>query len=479
MQSRTLGASARLLLPLIAAVSSLAWPMHARAAPRSEAAVTVVENVTVLPMTADGAISENARVVIENGRITSLQGPVPLGARRINGKGKWLIPGLTDMHVHVPSDGLMRPPKYTTEPPSMFFSTQDMMTPYIANGVTQIFNLDSRAEHIGQRNEIESGRVLGPHMALAALINGGNSPRGRIVNTPEAGRQAVRSARAEGYDFIKVYSDLNIETFQAIVEEAGKVRMKVVGHIPDAFVGQLDKAFVPNFAMVAHAEEFSKQSETFSDADAARFVQLALKNGSWLTPTMTTMKWIASESRGLDEMRAQPGFQYMHPLLQSKWVVANQYNRNATPARIAYFDKMVEFHVRLVRAFHTAGVPIVAGTDALTSGVVPGFSLHDELELLVSAGLKPEEALASATRLASVWLGTEVDRGTIEAGKRADLVLLDADPRADIRNTRKIAGVFRDGRWHDRASLDAMLADLSRRNTASKDQFDWNVVTKR
>jgi imidazolonepropionase-like amidohydrolase len=464
------------LLLLFTIMSSIAT--SAVQATGVEQVTTVIEHVTVLPMTVNGAILRDATVVIDKGRIVSLQGPVPAGARRINGKGKWLIPGLADMHIHMLSDGLPRPKKYPTEAPTMFFDTQDIMTPYIANGVTQIVNLDAVSASIGQRNQVASGAVLGPIMALAAVINGGDGRNGRIANTPSDGRQAVRDAKAEGYDFIKVYSDLNVETFTAIVDEANKQGLKTVGHIPDAFQGKLETAFVPNFGMVAHAEEFSKHSKDFTDEDAKHYAQLAKQNGTWLTPTLTVMRWIASETRSLDEMKASPYLQYAHPIQQSKWIVANRYNKNSTPELIAYFDKMVEFHKRLVRAFKAAGVPIVAGTDTNTSGVVAGFSLHEELELLVGAGLTNEEALASATRLPAVWLGVDGDRGTVEMGKRADLVLLDANPIANIANTRKIAGVFLNGRWIDRATLDAMLVDLSKRNTATKDQYEWNKIMK-
>ncbi len=173
----------------------------------------VIEHVTVLPMTETGAILTDATVVVENGRITSFTGPGPVEALRVNGEGRWLIPGLMDLHVHLPTAGSPRPPSYPTEPPSVFFDTQDLMTPFIANGVTQILNMDSVPASVGQRNEVASGAVLGPHVALAAVINGGEAPNGRIVNTPKDGRQAVRSVRAEGYDFIKPYSGLDVETF--------------------------------------------------------------------------------------------------------------------------------------------------------------------------------------------------------------------------------------------------------------------------
>jgi imidazolonepropionase-like amidohydrolase len=434
--------------------------------------VFAIKNVNVIPMISGAEILLNATVIIKNEKIMSLSGPIPDHAEIIDGKGKWLIPGLIDMHVHVPTDGHFNS-TFPTRAATIFTNTQDVMTPFVANGVTTIFELTAMAGHFGQRNEIARGNVIGPRMALAALINGGDGS-GRIANTPSDGRQTVRIAKAEGYEFIKVYSQLNIETYKAIVDEANKQGLKVIGHIPNAFRGRLKDAFVPYFGMVAHAEEFSKQTEDFSDQDAKRFAQLAKENGTWLSPTLTVMVWIARQARSLDELRALHSLQYVHPLLQSKWLTSNNYNKGTSPNRVANFEKMINFHIRLVRAFKEAGVPMVAGTDAGSSGVVGGFSLHDEIELLVEAGLTPEEALTSATRLPSIWLGIDSKVGTVEAGKYADLVLLDANPLNEIKNTRKISGVFVNGRWLDKSGINAMLSDLSKRNTASKHKYDWS-----
>jgi imidazolonepropionase-like amidohydrolase len=191
------------------------------------------------------------------------------------------------------------------------------------------------------------------------------------------------------------------------------------------------------------------------------------------------MQWIASQSRSMDELNNLPSLKYVHPLLKSKWLVANRYNKNGTPELAAYFDRMVEFHTRLLREFNKAGVPIVAGTDVGTSGVVPGFTLHDELELMVNAGMSNQEVLASATRLPAEWLGVQDDRGTIATGMRADLVLLSANPLENIGNTRKIAGVLLNGKWLDRARLDAMMADLAKRNEENKDDYHWNEIDKK
>lgn len=434
----------------------------------------VIKNVNVITMTSSNTILENATVVISNNLIQSINGPIPKNATMINGKGKWLIPGFIDAHVHLPTDTYFGQ-KFPTQTPDLTFNTQDIMTPIIANGVTTVLDLDSKMETFAQKKAIEKGYIVGPRIALAALINGGNG-QGRIANTAEEGRIMVRNAKTEGYDFIKVYSKLNIETYNAIVDEAYKQGMKTIGHIPNAFQGKLEQAFIPHFGMVAHAEEFSKKSDSFSLQDATKFAKLSKDNSTWLSPTLTTMVWIAKQTHSVDSIKNLSSLKYVHPLLQSKWLTANNYVKNASTENAAYFDKMVKFHFQLVKAFKVAGVPIVAGTDAGVSGVVAGFSLHDELELLVQAGLTTQEALNSATLLSAQWLGIDKQIGSIETGKFADLVLLDQNPLTDINNTRKIAGVFVNGNWLNKIRLNAMLADLAKRNTADKDKFDWKTM---
>ncbi|MBZ4192606.1 amidohydrolase family protein [Niabella beijingensis] len=435
-----------------------------------------IRDVTVIPMTPENKIIEHATVLVKGNKIAAINGAIPDSAEMIDGKGKWLIPGLIDMHVHNLA-AINFGTNYPTKGASFFMNDQDFMLLYVANGVTTAFELSGRAEHFGQRNEIRSGAVIGPRIALAALIDGGNGS-GMIANTPADGRQIVRVAKGMGYEFIKVYSSLDIETYRAIVDEAKKQSMKVVGHIPNAFKGRLEEAFVPNFDLVAHAEEYAKQTDDFSDRDARRFARLAQKNGTWLSPTLITMVRIAQQARTLDSIRSLKYLSYVHPLVQSKWLTSNQYNRNTSADRVAYFEKLNAFHIRLVKAFKEAQVPIVAGTDAGTSGVVWGYSLHDELELLVKAGLTPAEALAAATRLPAAWLQISDKTGTIEEGKFADLVLLDANPMIDIRNTRSISGAFFDGRWIKKEQINRMLSVLAEKNKSDSGKYEWSERNK-
>jgi imidazolonepropionase-like amidohydrolase len=459
---------------LVMVCGALPLKRHGNQVTRGNKAVYAIKNVNIITMTLKNEVIHNATIVIRDNRIESINGQIPPGVEIVQGKGKWLVPGFVDMHVHVPADFYIGT-KLPTQDASIFFDTQDLVTPYVANGVTTIFNLNASFGSFAQRNEIARGNVIGPRMALAALIDGGHGT-GRRVNAAADGRQAVRSAKAEGYEFIKVYSGLNVETYKAIIDEAHEQGLKTIGHIPDAFQGKLKQAFVPYFAMVAHAEEFTKHSKEFTEQDAQHFAIFAKENGTWLTPTLTALSWISSQVRSIDELRMSPTLQYVHPLLQSKWLTANNYHQDTTSERRSYFKNMVDFNKRLVHAFKLAGVPIVTGTDTGVSGVVAGFSLHDEMEQLVDAGLTPEEALSSATRLPAIWLGLDGEIGTVEKGKRADLVLLDANPLEDVKNTRLISGVVVNGQWLGKSSISKMLSELSNRNTAAKDKYDWNKI---
>ena len=443
---------------------------------------TVIQNVNVLSMVLDAEPLLNTRVIIEGSRIVAVGASVNESKlskpdKIIDGTGKWLIPGLIDMHVHGLSNSSFGT-QYPTAGANVLIDTQDVMTPYVASGVTTIFELSERIGLVAQRNEIESAKVIGPRMALTGFIDGGFQYLGASLTANEA-RQAVRLAKNRGYQFVKLYSSLSKKAFTAAIQEAKKQNVKVVGHIPMSFVGDTASAFLPHFGLIAHAEELSKQTDDYSYENALNYARMAKKSDTWLIPNMSNMIWIIKQAESLDSIRGLSSLKYVHPLMQSKWLESNNYVQRTK--LIPHFQKQLDFHKLLVRAFREEGVPMVAGTDAGTSGIVWGFSLHDELKFLVDAGMTELEALEAATRLPAQWLGVGDKLGTVETGKWADLILVDANPLKDIKNTTKISGVFFNGNWIDKSTIDSMLIDLAFRNTErlGKKEYDWKEVRKK
>lgn len=460
-------------LALAAAVAACV-PLSALASPPTPPPLAI-EHVTVEPMTPGGAPQSDMTVVIRDGRIASVgpsaSAPSIAGARRIEGRGRFLIPGLTDMHVHIDNDRLTRLTG-SKQPADGTSSIQDIFTPYVANGVTQVFNLSSMAETVGQKIEVDSGRVLGPHIALAKMIDGAKPvwPVGLTWSaaTPEDGRQAVRDAAQDGYGYIKVYSNLDLPTFTAIVDEARRQKMKVVGHIPQRGKGLTAQFFQPGYDLVAHAEEFAQQTDAPDEAAIPSYVAMSRKNGTWLIATLTLDERLVQMVNHPEQTAIRPELRTLSPDSYDGVVNHNPYAKRASPQLKLLLQQIVDFNRKLVPAFVAAGIPVLPGTDSGVTGIVPGFALHDELEAMARAGMSNRQVLQAATRQSAEWLGVAGDRGTVEAGKRADLLLLDADPLAELANTRKISAVILGGRYLPRTELDARMADLVRRNTAAE-----------
>ena len=431
------------------------------------AASLVIDHATVLPMTGAPPLADTS-VVIQDGRITALLrpgAPRPRGLTRIDARGKFLIPGLTDAHVHLMSDDMARLylGMLKLDLPTKT-DTRDAVLPYLANGVTQIFNLQATPDGFAQKAQIAAGKVPGPTILSAAMIDGDppNWPLGmtRVARTPEEGRAQVRQAAAEGYDLIKPYSQLKLDTFTAIIDEARKLNLPVVGHIPGR--GQDIAPYLqPGFGMVAHAEEYAQRTKSPEQSLIPRYVKLARASNTGLIATLTLDDRLLEMVRDPKSLAARPEIATLHPSARKVWLEHNPYVTRGTPGFIAYLEKIVAFNKTLVKAFADAGIPILAGTDSSVPGVVPGFSLPDELEALVAAGLTNEQALVAATRAPCAWLKTNC--GTIAPGMRADLLLLDANPLTSIASIRGIHALVLGGRLIEKNELDRRMVALKSR----------------
>jgi imidazolonepropionase-like amidohydrolase len=410
----------------------------------------------------DSVPRRDQTVVIRGNRIVSVAtgSAVPPGARVVDGRGKFLVPGFWDMHVH------------TTVP-----GGRGLLALYVANGVTGVRDMaDDFAELTHWREEIAQGRLVGPRIvASGPYLEGGDVPIPHLLTrNPAEARAGVDSLARLGVDFVKVHGQLTRETYFAIARAARERGMVFAGHVPRV-AGAADAsdsgqrsiehlltipmpctsaeslALVPRFPMQSSLGRCS--SEELASL-FARFV----RNGTWMTPTFTAQYELA-----VWPGRDVPGdaFAKYLPDTLRRFVAQIFPMPDSIPADADVTGRAVfEKRLALVGAMHRAGVRILTGTDAPLRNSPPGFGLHEEFVLLVRAGLSPFEVLRAATLEPARYFGMLDSTGTVAPGKLADLVLLDANPLADIRNTRKVAAVVANGRLMDARAREAVLRGL-------------------
>lgn len=386
-------------------------------------------------------------VVVKGNRITQIakQGSLkpPADATIVQGSGKYLIPGLWDMHVHL-----------LWEPFAQFLPL------CIANGVTGVRDLHTKLtpdEVKALRQRIRKGEVVGPRLIASGPIVDGPHPwwAGSIAVTNGAdARKVVRRLKGERRDMVKVYEGLPREAYFALAQEARKQRIPFVGHTPatitPAEAAQAGQKSIEHLSRILEASSVTN-GESPDEVKMPALLKLFKECHTWQCPTFVVQ---VGSYRTLPEMTNDARLKYI-----SKGVQAQAYWHEA---RQDSADGRVRFHrqLELVGRMHREGIGLLAGTDAIMPYVFPGFSLHDELALLVRAGLSPLAALQTATVNAAGFLGLDKSLGTVQPGKLADLVLLDGNPLEDIRNTKRISLVMFDGRLFDRAALDSLLTEV-------------------
>ena len=430
----------------------------------------VLNNVTVVDVRT-GTLQPDQTVVIEGNHITfvgpSKSAKSPRGASNVNGKGLFLIPGLWDMHVHL-SFG------------DWFPGAQDISLPlFIANGVTGVRDMGSDLDIVqGWRNEIETGRLLGPRILTSGPMLDGPKPRfpsSVAISTPEDGRRTVADLKRRGADFIKFQSLIPRDAVFAIAEEAKKQEIPFEGHVPDSVrASEMSAAGMKSFEHLIGIFEGSSPAEddflkggktvgrflaTYDPARAASLTAILAKNQTWQCPTLMWER--GGNLIDVTDYSADTRVKYVPVSWKTKtW---KRFTDEITQAYgtddLATRKKFIEKELEVVGMLQKASVPFLAGTDTPAGvHIFPGFSLHEELQRFVAAGFTPLEALQTATLNPARFFNMENQLGTVEKGKLADLVLLSANPLADITNTQKIAGVIADGRYFSRSELDKMLA---------------------
>jgi hypothetical protein len=449
-----------------------------------------ITNVTVIDMTgtppkADMTVIIEGKGIVKIGKSQKIK--IPKNARIIDGRGKFLIPAFWDMHVHV-------------------LNSDRMLPLFVANGILGVRDLGVHNidEILLWRAEGATGKIISPRIITAGKVLDGipqaDASFSIGVKTPEEGRKAVRDLDAKGVDTIKVYDRLARDTYYAIADESKKRRLPFVGHVPTAIttteavdagqksiehLGKIledssaspEKIRAAQNASIKEGDYFAFTTrigrtndaviETYSNKNAQNIFRHFRKNNTWQVPTLSVKygRTFIDELDAKGDSRAK----YVEPSQVNYWKPqVGFFSRYRTPSYItaqkAYFQKELD----LVDEMQRSSVRIMAGTDAPNAYVIAGFSLHDELALLVNAGLTPMEALQTATRNPAEYLGELNSSGTIEKGKFANLILLDENPIADINNTTRINAVIQNGKYLSRLELDRMLAGVEESAKSNK-----------
>jgi imidazolonepropionase-like amidohydrolase len=451
----------------------LLWACTLGDAQSPSPSVLIIHDVTVVDAT--GAPAQAHRtVVVRDGKIEAIDAfsvrmDGKLSGVHVDGSGKFLIPGLWDMHVHMVFGDWFPRGKEVTLPL------------FIANGVTGVRDMGGKLEVLQQwRKEIAAGTLLGPRMVISGPMLDGPQPRfpsSIAIKTPEDGRRAVDDLKRRGADFVKLQSLIPREAVFAIAEEARKQGISFVGHVPDSvraseassagqksfehLIGVFEGSSPLEDEFLQGSKNESKFLSTYDPARAAVLFDLLAKNHTWQCPTLVWERGgnLIDQTDFVHDTRSKyvPASWKDVTWKRFSEEIVHDFNTDDLATRKRFVEKELE----VVNAMHRAGIQFLAGTDTPPGVYVfPGFSLHEELQRFVAAGFTPMEALQTATLNPAKFLGMDDRLGTIETGKLADLVLLDANPLEDIRNTQKIAAVVVNGRYLSRADLDKMLAGV-------------------
>jgi imidazolonepropionase-like amidohydrolase len=455
----------KILIGALLALAHLTVPAAAFAQTQAQGPAVAFTNVTLVPMDSERLV-QGQTVIVRDGRIEAIGATaamaLPADLPQIDGTDRYLMPGLAEMHAHVPPD------------PKQKQWTRDVLFLYVANGITFARSMLGAPHHLDLRNRAERGELLSPRLLLSGPSFNGNS-----VASPEAGRKMVAEQKAAGYDFLKIHPGLDRARYDAVADEAHSASIPFAGHVPAAVgldralqagqktVDHLDQyvaALIPEERRAAAGPDFFgfNLSEYADEARIGGVVRATREAGTWNVPTESLIHHVLLPAPTTGELADREELGYVPPQMRDQWVKS----RDGMIAQPSYDADRARHYaglrMRLIKALHEGGAGLLLGSDAPQIFNVPGFAIHHELRILVEAGLTPFQALATGTRDVGRFLGDQ-SHGVIAPGARADLILLEANPLADVANLQRRAGVMLGGRWIAEGEIQSGLNALATR----------------
>ena len=421
---------------------------------------TVFTNVSVLPMDREEVL-QNQTVIVENGRITYVGSarPAPSGATVVDGRGKFLVPGIAEFHAHVPSgQGAIH--------------AHRTLSLYALTGVTTARGMLGAPLHLALRDSIRNGQLFGPR-----LLTSGPSFNNNSVSSAAVAIAMVNDQRRAGYDLLKIHPGVPREAFDSLAVTANRLGIPFAGHVP-LEIG-LDVALTSKYSTIDHLDGFIEAMYTgpqplspavdgffglglVRQLDQSRFqsiVDRVKASGVAMVPTQILMDNYTNELTG-EQLTSREEFKYWIPQQVAQWRTLKDNLLAQPPAPREHIQEFTALRRRFIKRLYDSGVTFLLGSDAPQFWNVPGFSAHRELGALVAAGLTPYQALRTGTVNVAKFLGEEGRSGVVRQGARADLLLLDANPLQDVANTLRINGVMVNGRWIGPEERTRMLAAL-------------------
>jgi imidazolonepropionase-like amidohydrolase len=429
-------------------VTGLLLAPHGSAAQKTES--VAFTNVSVVPMDSNRILADHT-VIVASDRIMAMGStattPVPDGAVRIDGRGKYLMPGLAEMHGHIP------PP---TAPKDF---TDDVLFLYVANGVTTVRGMQGAPGQLELRETVKRGALVGPTLYLA-----GPSFNGNTVRTPEEAASRVRQQKAEGWDLLKVLGGLNVDVYNAMARTAKEVGIRFGGHVPSE-VG-VTHALAMGQETVDHidgyAERLNGLTEPVDEKALEDLVVRTRKAGASIVPTLVVWETLRGPVT-LQSRTTFPELRYMPRGTVEQWTKSLENRLNSPQFKPIEAKQYIDNRLRILEALHAGGVGILLGSDAPQQFNVPGFSIHREMRRMTDAGMSTYDIIKSGTASVGYHFKSNDDFGTVAVGKRADLILVEGNPLEDLANIERRGGVMVRGRGLPRSEIQPRLDQLATR----------------